>query len=247
VIKNARIASVILVFVILLAPAAASAQIRQVSTSSSGGNSTVNFTIGYFFLKGIESRVPEDVLLNNLQNQHPLLFEIEDFNSFAVGGEYLFGLGRHIEAGVGVGFSQRTVPTVYADLTRPGDVEIEQELKLRQVPVSFTGRVLLLPRGSAVEPYVGAGLVAIRYRYSEVGDFIAPDLTIFPERYVADGVATGPIVLAGLRAPISNWTVGGEVRWQKAEGKNLFEQGDFLGDRIDLGGWTANFTFGVRF
>ena len=246
-IQNARIASVILAFVILLAPAAASAQIRQVNTSSSTGNSTVNFTIGYFGLKGLESRVPDDVLLNNLLNQHPLLFEIKDFNSAVVGGEYLFGIGRHFEAGVGVAFSQRTVPTVYADLTRPGDVEIEQELKLRQVPVTFTGRVLLLPRGSAVEPYVGGGLIAIRYRYSEVGDFIAPDLTIFPERYVADGVATGPVVLGGLRAPISNWTVGGEVRWQKAEGKNLFDQGDFLGDRLDLGGWTANFTFGVRF
>lgn len=245
--QNARIASVILALVILLAPAAASAQIRQVSTSSSTGNSTVNFTIGYFALKGLESRVNEDVLLNNLQNQHPLLFEIKDFNSAVVGAEYLVGLGRHFEAGVGVGFSQRTVPTVYADLTRPGDVEIEQDLKLRQIPVTFTGRVLLLPRGSAVEPYVGAGLVAIRYRYSEVGDFIAPDLTIFPERYVAEGVATGPTVLAGLRAPVGNWTVGGEVRWQKAEGKNLFEQGDFLGDRLDLGGWTANFTFGVRF
>lgn len=246
-IKNARVASVILAFVILFAPAAASAQIRQVGTSSSGGNSTLNFTIGYFALKGLESRVDEDVLLNNLQNRHPLLFEVKDFNSATFGAEYLLGLGRHLEAGVGVGFSQRTVPTVYADLTRPGDVEIEQELKLRQIPVSFTGRVLLLPRGSAVEPYIGAGLVAIRYRYSEVGDFIDSSLIVFPERYVADGVATGPTVLAGLRAPVSNWTVGGEVRWQKVEGKNLFDQADFLGDRIDLGGWTANFTFGVRF
>ena len=103
-----------------------------------------------------------------------------------------------------------------------------------------------MPRGSVVEPYVGAGLIAIRYTYSEVGDFIAPDLTIFPARYVADGVATGPTVFAGLRAPISNWTIGGEVRWQKAEGKNLLEEG-FLGDRLDLGGWTTNFTFGFRF
>lgn len=246
-IQNARVASVLAALVVLLAPAAASAQIRQVSTSSSAGNSTVNFTIGYFALKGLETRVDEDVLLNNLQNRHPLLFEVKDFNSAVFGAEYLAGLGSHFEAGVGVGFSQRTVPTVYADLTRPGDVEIEQELKLHQIPVSFTGRVLLLPRGSAVEPYIGAGLVAIRYRYSEVGDFIAPDLTIFPERYVAEGVATGPTVLGGLRAPIGNWTVGGEVRWQKAEGTDLFEQADFLGDRIDLGGWTANFTFGVRF
>jgi len=236
-----------LAVILLLVPASAHAQIRQVgSSSSNGGNSTVNFTIGYFALKGLESRVDEDVLLNDLQNFHPLLFEIKDFNSATFGAEYLFAAGSNFEAGVGVGFSQRTAPSVYADLTRPGNVEIEQELKLRQVPVSFTGRFLLLPRGSAVEPYIGAGVVAIRYRYSEVGDFIDNSLEIFPARYVAKGVAVGPTVLGGIRAPVSNWTVGGEVRWQKAEGKKLLDEG-FLGDRLDLGGWHANFTFGVRF
>ena len=238
--------NVLMALVVLLAPAAASAQISQVSTSSSAGNSTVNFTIGYFALKGLESRVAEDVLLNDLQNQHPLLFEVNDFNSALFGVEYLLGIGSNFEAGVGVGYSQRTVPSIYRDLTRPDRSEIEQELKLKQVPVTFSGRFLLLPRGSSVEPYVGAGLVAIRYRYSEVGDFVDDFGDIFPARYVADGVAVGPTVFGGVRAPVSNWTVGGELRWQKAEGKNLFEEG-FLGDRLDLGGWTANFTFGVRF
>ena len=227
-------------------PASALAQIRQVGSSSSSGNSTVNFTIGYFALKSLDERVEEDVLLNNLQNLHPLLFEVKDFNSAMFGAEYLVGIGSNFEAGVGVGFSQRTVPTVYADLTRPGDVEIEQDLKLRQIPVSFTGRYLFLPRGSSVEPYIGAGLVAIRYRYSEVGDFIDNTLEIFPARYVAKGVAVGPTVFGGIRAPVNNWTVGGEVRWQRAEGKNLLDEG-FLGDRLDLGGWTGNFTFGFRF
>jgi len=235
--------------VILLAPAAASAQIQQVGTSSSEPRSTVNFTIGYFALKGLESRVDEDVLLNDLQNQHPLLFEVKDFNSAVFGAEYLLAIGPHFEAGVGVGYSQRTVPSVYADLTHPpqgSGPEIVQELKLKQVPVTFTGRFLLLPRGSSVEPYVGAGLVAIRYRYSEVGEFVDDFGDIFPARYVKDGVALGPTVFGGLRAPVGNWTVGGEVRWQKAEGTDLFEEG-FLGDRLDLGGWHANFTFGFRF
>ena len=241
-----RVAAV-LALALMFVPATARAQIRQVSSSSSAdARNTVNFTIGYFALKGLESRVDEDVLLNDLQNFHPLLFEIKDFNSATFGAEYLFGIGSNFEAGVGVGYSQRTVPSVYADLTRPNDVEIEQELKLRQVPVTFTGRFLLLPRGSAVEPYIGAGIVAVRYRYSEVGDFIADDLSIFPARYVAQGVAVGPTVLGGIRAPINNWTVGGELKWQKAEGKNLFDEG-FLGDRLDLGGWTGNFTLGVRF
>lgn len=238
--------NVLMALVILLAPAAANAQIRQVGTSSSDGNSTVNFTIGYFGLKGLASRVEEDVLLNNLQNEHPLLFRVKDFNSAIFGAEYLLGIGSNFEAGVGIGYSQRTVPSIYKDLTRSTGAEIEQELKLRQVPVTFTGRFLLLPRGSSVEPYVGAGIVAIRYHYSEVGDFVDDFGDIFPARYVAEGVAVGPTILFGLRAPVNNWTVGGEARWQKAEGKNLFDEG-FLGDKLDLGGWTANFTFGVRF
>src|SRR4051794_39071147 len=189
----------VMALAILLAPAAASAQIRQVSSSSSDSNQTLNFSIGYFALKGLDSRVDEDVLLNDLQNQQPLLFEVKDFNSAIFGGEYLLGIGSNFEAGVGVSFAQRTVPSVYANLTRPSQAEIEQDLKLRQIPVTFTGRFLLMPRGSAVEPYIGAGLVAIRWRYSEIGDFVDEFANIFPARFLAEGTATGPTVLAGLR------------------------------------------------
>ena len=242
---RARLAMALTVCATLCAPAAASAQIRQVS-SSSNAKQTVNFTIGYFALKGLDSRVEDDVLLNELQSAQPLLFEVKDFNSPIFGVEYLFGVNSNIEAGIGVGFSQRTVPSVYARLTHADNTEIEQELKLRQIPVAFTGRFLFLPRGSAVEPYVGAGIVAIRYRYSETGEFVADNRDIFPARYVAEGTAVGPMVLAGIRAPVGNWVAGGEVRWQKAEAKGLLNQ-EFIGDKFDLGGWTANFTFGVRF
>jgi opacity protein-like surface antigen len=242
---RARLAMALTVLATLLSPAAVTAQIRQVS-SSAGSTQTVNFSIGYFALKGLDSRVDDDVLLNELQNAQPLVFEIKDFNSATFGAEYLVGVGSHFEAGVGVGYSQRTVPSVYRNLTHADNTEIEQELKLRQIPVSFSGRLLLLPRGSAVEPYIGAGIVAIRWRYSETGEFVAEDNSIFPARFIADGTAAGPLVLGGIRAPIGNWTVGGEARWQHVEASKLLEQG-FLGDKLDLGGWTANFTFGVRF
>lgn len=242
---RARLAMALTVFATLGAPATASAQIRQVSTTSDS-KQTVNFTIGYFALKGLDSRVNDDVLLNELQSAQPLLFAVKDFNSALVGGEYLVSVSRNFEVGIGVGFSQRTVPSVYAKLTHADNSEIQQELKLRQIPVTFTGRVLLLPRGSAVEPYIGAGVVAIRWRYSETGEFVAGDRSIFPARYVAQGTAAGPTVLAGVRAPLGKMTIGGEVRWQKAEATKLADAG-FIGDKFDLGGWTANFTFGVRF
>jgi hypothetical protein len=103
-------------FVLLLAPTLAQAQIHQVSSSASDGNSTIQFNIGYFALKGLDSRVSDDVLVGDLISAQPLLFEIKDFNGVHAGGEYLLGFGR-IEAGVGLGYTQRTVPTVYANLT----------------------------------------------------------------------------------------------------------------------------------
>jgi hypothetical protein len=233
--------------VLLLTPAAAFAQIHQVSSgSTSDARSTVNFTIGYFALKGLDSRASDDVLVGDLISDHPLLFEVKELNPVVVGGEYLFAVNRSVEVGVGLAFGQRTAHSVYSDLTHPDGSEIAQDIKLRQIPVSFTGRFLILPHGSKVEPYVGGGLVAIRYHYSEVGEFVDTDSTIFPASYEADGTAVGPVILAGVRAPIANWTVGGEMRWQKAKASGLAQQG-FLGDTLDLGGWHINFTAGLRF
>jgi hypothetical protein len=234
---------------LLLAPATAFAQIHQVGASSSHSSdsrSTFNFSLGYIGQRGVDSRPADDVLVGDLISAHPLLFTISDFNGAIVGGEYLFAVNRSIEVGVGVSFAQRTVPSIYADLTHPNGDEIQQDLKLRQIPVSFTGRFLILPRGSTVEPYIGGGLVAIRYHYSEVGEFVDADGTIFPASYVADGVATGPVLLAGVRAPVANWTVGGELRWHRAEAHGLAPIG-FLGDTLDLGSWQINFTAGIRF
>ena len=39
------------------------------ASSSSDSKQTVNFTIGYFALKGLESRVDDDVLLNELHER----------------------------------------------------------------------------------------------------------------------------------------------------------------------------------
>jgi len=241
-----RTCTLALLALLTLVPAVASAQVHQVGSSSSS-KQTVNFTVGYFALRGLESRVTDDILLNDLQSAQPLLFEIKDLNSVPVGGEYLLRLTNYVEFGVGLAYSQRTAHTVYANLTHDSGVEIAQDLKLKQVPVSFTGRFLILPHGSPVEPYVGAGVVAIRYNYSEIGEFVdANDSTTFPGRYVTDGTVAGPTILGGVRGVAGHFVVGGEVRWQKAVADVPIELG-FPGTKLDLGGWTGNFTFGFRF
>jgi hypothetical protein len=230
----------------MLAPSLASAQIVPVHSSPAEAPNTIDFSIGYFVLKGLDSRVNDDVLLGDLQNGQPLLFEVNDFNGVTFGGEYLLGIGRNLEAGFGVGYYQNTVHSVYANLTHDTGDEIRQDLTLRTVPLTVTARFLPLARGSAVEPYVGVGLLVIPWRYTEVGEFVDVDNSIFPARYTADGTAYGPIVLGGVRVPLSAFVLGGEFRWQKAEGDIPVDSG-LLGSKIDLGGWTTNFTFGFRF
>jgi hypothetical protein len=246
------------VLAICAAPAAAQAQIHRVSRSDS--TQAIDFTIGYFALRGLDSRVGSDALLGDLQSSEPLLFEVKDFNGAVMGGDWLLSIGRNLEAGVGLGYYQRTVPSIYANVTHPDTSEIQQDLKLRTIPVTFTARFLPLGRGNGVEPYIGGGITAIRWRYSEIGEFVDQLIptsscgvtenvcTTFNARYIADGTAVGPVFVGGLRAPVGDvFSVGGELRWQKAEGNTGGIANGFLGEKIDLGGWTANFVLHMRF
>jgi hypothetical protein len=227
----------------ILSPVAAHAQIRQVSSSEH--RQAIGFTLGGFFPKGEDSRVEGDVLFRDLDE---LLFEVKDFTGGSVSGEWLFALGDFAEAGVGAGFYQRTVPSVYRAFQNADGSEIEQDLKLRIVPVTATVRFLPIGRGS-VEPYVGVGIGAFNWRYSETGEFVdTSDSTIFRSRYIAKGTAVGPVILAGIRAPIADvWDIGGEVQFQRASGDTNPSESGLVGDKIDLGGWHALLTMHIRF
>ncbi len=204
---------------------------------------TLNLSLGYFAVRGADARVEGDVINTNSTF---LAFDVEDFNTASIGGEWLVPLGEYLEAGAGISFSRRTVPSVYQAFVDVDGSEIEQDLRLRMVPIDFTVRVLPLGQRNALQPYFGAGLGVVNWRYSEFGDFIdfGNDNEIFPGQFVADGSATGPVVLGGLRFGGETMSVGGEIRYRSAEG-DLDE--NFAAPQIDLGGWTYNFTIGVRF
>ena len=228
----------ILAALVVLMPAPAAAQIYQVEP-----NQAIGFNLGYFAVPGEDSRTDGDVLLGDLDS---LAFEVDDFNSVMFGGEWLFGLTDFVEGGLGAGFYQRGVDSVYRRLTHADGAEIEQELKLRIIPLTATVRFLPLGRG-AVQPYVGAGIGLFNWRYSETGEFVGTDDFIFRNRYIDSGNSVGPVILGGVRAPIADvWMIGGEIRYQKAEGE-IDPESDLLGDKIDLGGWTTSFTVHLRF
>ncbi|HLG59486.1 MAG TPA: hypothetical protein VI485_29375 [Vicinamibacterales bacterium] len=204
---------------------------------------TVNFTLGYFVPRGTDARVVGDVLN---ENRTFLLFDDSDFNSASVGGEWLIPLGQFIEAGAGISYSGRTVPSIYADFEDSDGTEIEQDLKLRLVPAAFTIRVVPTGQRSPVQPYFGLGLGIINWRYSEIGEFIdfGAGREIFTDAFVANGTETGPIALGGIRFAGRTASAGFEVRFQKA---NADLDNRFAGSKIDLGGFTYNFTAGIRF
>lgn len=218
--------------------------------SARAQSQVMNFTIGYFSLPGESSRASGDVLVADLSDAEPLDFKIGDFNGATVGAEWLVGLNHYADAGIGVAWYQRTVPSIYRDSVRPDGTEITQDLKLRVAPITATVRVYPGGKNNGIQPYLGAGIGLFSYHYSEVGDFIdTSDMSIFHNQYVKSGTAFGPVFLGGVRSPVGEaLMIGAEARYQRARG-NLPLGGveGFLGDKIDLSGWSWNFTLGVRF
>ena len=217
--------------------------------STAHAQQSLSFHLGGFVPRGEDSRGREsglsnDVLVNNLDF---LAFNVKDFKGGTAGMEYLAGLGNWFDAGLGVGIYKRSVPSVYADFVNDNGAEIEQTLRLRIIPFTATVRFLPMGRSSGIQPYIGGGLGVLNWRYSESGEFIDfRDTSIFRESFVGKGSATGPVILGGLRIPAGLWSIGGEVRYQKAEGDLPADQ-DFSASRIDLGGVTYLVTFNVRF
>jgi opacity protein-like surface antigen len=222
----------------------ANAQVVQVTRADA--RHLVGFNLGYFVVTGEDGRVDDDVLLANLND---LAFRIEDFNNWTFGGEWLYGITNYLETGVGVGYYQRTVTSVYRDFVNDNGSEIAQDLKLKIVPISATIRFLPVGRGAAVEPYIGGGIGIFNWRYTESGEFVDfSDGSIFREQYKADGTSVGPVIVAGLRIPVGDaFTAGFEYKWQKAEGDTNPAESELLGSKIDLGGNTFGFTMHFRF
>lgn len=215
----------------------ASAQVVQALHIGGGG----------FLPRAYDGRIPGDVLVEDLNS---LAFKIKDLNSGQLFGEWLLEYGNHIELGASVGYYRGSAPTVYRDLTHPNGSEIEQQLRLRIVPFTAMVRFLPVGRPSGVQPYVGIGLSALRYRYAESGEFVDySDYSTFQTRYIATGTGVGPVWAAGIRFPLNGdiWALTTEWRYQMGSGKTGGLANGFLNEKIDLGGSNVNVGLLVRF
>jgi hypothetical protein len=227
---------------LILSLSAIALVVGVVDSPSVSAQQTVNFFVGGFVPRGFDSRGVDDVLV---QNSDFLLFNIKDFRGATAGGEYLAPLGDFFEAGVSVGIYSRTSPAIDADFVRPNGSEVESELRLRIVPVTATFRYLPLGHHDAIEPYIGAGVGILNWRYTETGSFVTTSQTIISGEFTHSDTTVGPVILGGVRVPVGAARIGGEIRYQAGKGDLPLD--DFSAPKINLGGFNYLFTVGVRF
>jgi outer membrane protein W len=221
-----------------------------IATPNASAQQSVNFYLGGFTLRALDARPDQDVLVQNgvfLSTANRATgIDVGEFNHVTAGAEWLFGITPNIEGGLGLGIYQRSVPTVYTDVVNTNGTDIVQTLKLRVIPFTATVRVLPFGNRQPIQPYIGAGVGAYRWRYSETGQFVDPQNIVFTGNFVGSGGASGPVILGGVRVPIGPAGIGFEIRHQSAEGKLPLDQG-FAGTKIDLGGFNYLFTMNFRF
>jgi len=207
---------------------------------------SVHIGAGLFAPRTLDARSSDDVWVENLNT---LSFNIKDFRGGTATGEWTVTFNERVEVGLSGGIYQRTVPSRYREYININGAEIEQDLKLRVVPVSGIVRFLPFGRAGTAQPYVGVGISALNWRYSETGEFVDffDGFAVFRDRYVANGTAIGGVVLGGLRLPL-----GGDIYALNSEFRYQFGEGDlggngFLTDKIDLSGMNFTVGFQIRF
>jgi hypothetical protein len=212
---------------------------------------TLNFTIGYFAVRGEDGRDSTDVLRND---RRFLTFDVADLSSGTIGGEWLVPLGRFFEGGAGVSVSRGTTHSYYTNWSTTSGGTVDQELRLRMTPFSFTLRALPLGQTSPVQPYIGGGIAVINWRYTETGDFVDFSIpggeTIFHDTFEGSGTQSGPVALGGIRFAGDHLSAGFEVRYQHAKAdlpESEFASSANPNPTIDLGGFSYQATVGFRF
>ena len=210
-----------------------------VAPPNAAAQQSVSFYIGGFTPRVIDARSDDEVIVQNgtfLSTANRTRgIDVGQFNNVTVGGEWFFVLTSNLEGGLGLGFYQRSVPTFYTDLVNIDSTDIEQNLKLRIVPLTATVRLLPFGQDAAIQPYIGAGVGVYRWRYSETGEFVDFEDNVFSGTFVGSGTEAGPMIIVGVRLPIASAGVSFEVRYQSAEGTLPVDKG-FAGSTIGLGG-----------
>ena len=210
-------------------------------------NGTIAFRSGWKF-----ARAGSD-LFTFVQDQ--LTVDRKDFNAPALGLDLDFDVTPRLSAGGGFEFAASSTNSEYRHFVDNNRLPINQTTQLREWNLSGSVKFALTPRGreisshawipSSVTPYVGAGGGALRYEFTQDGDFVDfVDSSVFPKTFTSAGWAPSAHVFGGI--DVKAWRriyFSGEARylWSHATLDR-----DFSGfDPIDLTGFKL--TGGIRY
>ena len=223
------------------------------------GAQGLDLRIGGFYPRLRDCGIPSNVPAEYTLFQDVCELYAVDQNAFdgVYGGiEYNHVVMKNVELAVHIDGSSETVDTFYRDYERPDNRgNIFQTLRLQTLPIGASVRFIPTSKRVRVAPYVGGGIDAVIYEYEEFGDFIDffdPDLPIYADHFVDDGVAFGLHAFGGIRIYLNrDFAIVGEGRYQWAD----TEMGDDFApnvesgfvNRIDLSGWTWTVGLHVRF
>lgn len=186
-----------------------------------------------------------------------LTVEKGDFAGFDGGVDLAVQLTPRMDLVFGVSRTNVTQRSEFRDWVDQDDQPILQRTNFRRTPMSATLRYHLRERGqrvgtyawipSPVDPWVGLGGGAMRYRFLQAGDFVDYEtLAIFSDRLEAEGWA--PFVQLGAGAgfniaPAVQLTT--ELRYVRGGGRLEDPFENF--DRLDLSALSTAVGFTFRF
>jgi hypothetical protein len=121
-----------------------------------------------------------------------------DFRAPALAADLAFGVTPRLDAAFAIEFGRTSIESEYRDLVDNDFLPIEQRTALSTVHLIGELRYALVPRGYAVSrlawvarrvvPYVGAGAGAVRYEFTQNGDFVDyADNSVFADSFESKG------------------------------------------------------------
>ena len=161
-----------------------------------------------------------------------------DFEDLSFGMDYLFPLNEHMSIIFSGSWYEGRSTNSYRNFLDDFDNRIRHDTTLDIASGTVGLFFHILPRGTAVQPYVAVGGGIYPWRLEENGDFVdtsRPTLPIFHSHLNSSGTAFGYYGLVGLDVPITRiFSIYAEGRWTWAEDTL---QDDFEGfGKLDLGG-----------
>ncbi|HEX4497829.1 MAG TPA: outer membrane beta-barrel protein [Thermoanaerobaculia bacterium] len=161
-----------------------------------------------------------------------------DFENPSFGLDYILPLNERMGVMFSGSYFEGTSTSAYRNFADNHNHDIVHDTTL-DIGSATVGLVFhLLPKGAAVQPYIGVGGGAYPWRLQERGDFIdfqSANNEIFRARLTSSGTAFGYYGLVGLDVPISRHvSIFAEGRWTRAKA-DLQDDFDGFG-KLDLGG-----------